>query len=43
MNGRQEAGIHSATWNAAGMPSGVYYTRLVAGSYSETQRLVLLK
>ena len=40
---RQPAGTHSATFNAASLPSGVYFYRLQAGSFSETKKLLLLK
>jgi hypothetical protein len=37
------AGSYSRQWNAASMPSGVYFYRLIAGSYTETKKLMLLK
>ncbi len=37
------AGNHSWQWNAIGMPSGIYFYRLQAGSFSESKKLVLLK
>jgi Secretion system C-terminal sorting domain len=37
------AGDYSRQWNAADMPSGVYICRMQAGTYSEMQKLVLLK
>jgi hypothetical protein len=37
------AGDHSCQWNAEGLPSGVYFCRLYAGSFSETKKLVLLR
>jgi hypothetical protein len=36
-------GNYSRQWNAIGMPSGVYFYRLQAGSFSETKKLILLK
>lgn len=37
------AGNHSRQWNAAHMPSGIYFYRLQANGYLETKKLVLLK
>ena len=37
------AGSYSTTWNAASLPSGVYFYRLDAGQFSDTRKLVLLK
>ena len=41
--GIQKAGEHSVTWNAANLPSGVYFARLNGIKYSETIKMVLLK
>jgi hypothetical protein len=43
VNEKQAAGKYSVTWNAASMPSGVYFYRLQAGAHSGTKKLVLLK
>jgi hypothetical protein len=43
VNGRAEAGRHTAVFDGAGLPSGVYFYRLQAGSFSESRRLLLLK
>jgi hypothetical protein len=37
------AGNYSRKWNAANMPSGIYFYRLKAGDFIETRKLVLLK
>jgi photosystem II stability/assembly factor-like uncharacterized protein len=37
------AGNHSRTWNAEGLPSGVYFYRLQAGTSIETKKLILLR
>ncbi|HLP18619.1 MAG TPA: YCF48-related protein [Bacteroidota bacterium] len=37
------AGAYAKQWNASGMPSGVYFYRLQAGTSSETKRLILQK
>ncbi len=43
INAKQNAGYYSATFNAANIPSGVYFYRLQAGKYSNTKKLLLLK
>jgi hypothetical protein len=43
VNERQTAGSHSVAFNAASLPSGVYFYRLQVGSYSKTMKLLLLK
>jgi hypothetical protein len=37
------AGMYTAHWNAANMPSGVYYCRMTAGSFSQMRKLLLLR
>ncbi len=37
------AGVYSVTWDAAGMPSGIYLARMEAEGYSQTRKMVLLK
>ena len=36
-------GNYSRQWNAANMPSGVYFYRLEVGSFTETKKLILLR
>lgn len=49
VDGRQNAGYYNVIFDAANLPSGVYFYRILAksfgqvGSYSETKKLVLLK
>lgn len=43
VQGTQRAGQHQATWNAENMASGVYYYRLKAGNYVQTQKMTLIK
>jgi len=40
---RQSAGTHSITFNASNLATGVYFYRLIAGSYAQTKKLMLLK
>lgn len=37
------AGRYEVTWNAADLPSGVYFYRLQAGSFAETKKMILMK
>ena len=41
--GEQGVGQHSYTWNAASLPSGVYYIRLQAGDMITSQKALLVK
>jgi hypothetical protein len=43
LNEQKSAGSYQVNWNASGVPSGVYFYRLQAGSFSETKKLILLK
>ncbi len=43
VNEMKEAGAYTATWDATAMPSGVYFYRLNAGTFSETRKLLLLR
>ena len=43
VNEVQSAGVHNVTWNAANMPSGVYFYRIDAGSFSSIKKMVLIK
>ena len=43
VNGYNEAGQHSVTWDAANYSSGIYFSRLTAGDQVFTQRMTLLK
>lgn len=40
---KQEQGLHSVNWNAAGLASGVYLIRLKSGSLVKMNRMILLK
>ena len=43
INGNMPAGYHSAKWNADRHSSGVYFVKMVAGEYVNTQKLMLVK
>jgi len=42
-NGSREAGVHRVTFNAANLPSGMYFCRMAAGATSQVQKMLLLK
>ena len=42
-SGSYDAGYHSVIWNADTHSSGVYFVKMVAGSYVNTQKLMLVK
>lgn len=43
VNETQPAGFHEIRFDAGGLPSGIYFYRLKAGSLVQTRRLVLLR
>ena len=43
VNGYQEGGSYSITWNASNQSSGMYFAKMIAGDVVQTQKLVLLK
>jgi photosystem II stability/assembly factor-like uncharacterized protein len=43
VNEELHPGTYQAKWDASGQPSGVYYYRLQAGSFSEMKKMVLMK
>jgi photosystem II stability/assembly factor-like uncharacterized protein len=42
-NGEYAAGPHAVRFDAAGLPSGVYFYRLDAGAYTQTRKCVLVR
>jgi hypothetical protein len=43
INKEMEAGYHSVDFSPSELPSGVYFYKLVAGSYSSTKKMILLR
>ncbi len=43
VNARQNAGRHTVTFNAAGLPSGVYLYRLQAGGQEQIRKMILMR
>ena len=43
VNERQGAGKYSVSFDAIGLPSGIYFYRLVTGSFVNTRKMVLVK
>ncbi len=43
VNQQLTPGTYSATWNASSHPSGVYFYRLSAGEFTETNKMILIK
>jgi hypothetical protein len=39
----RSAGYYEVVWNAAEVPSGMYYYRIIAGGFREMKKLLLLK
>jgi hypothetical protein len=43
VDGDVESGRHSVVLSAVGLPSGVYFCRMMAGNFTETRKMTLLK
>jgi len=42
-DGGHAAGSFKANWDATGLPSGVYFYRLIVGEHVQTMKAVLMK
>jgi hypothetical protein len=42
-NGFQNAGSYSASWDAGNQPSGIYFVRFIAGEFTKSEKVMLLK
>ena len=43
VNEEKPTGTYELTWNAANLPSGVYFYQIKAGSFIETKKMILIK
>jgi len=43
VNEEKQTGTYEITWSAEGLPSGVYFYRIQAGSFVDTKKMILLK
>ena len=43
VNEEKAVGSYEVNWNAANLPSGVYFYRLQAGGFVQTRKMILLK
>ena len=42
-NGNQVVGTYNISWNADNQPSGLYFVKMTANSFTKTQKLMLVK
>ena len=42
-DGKMDVGFHTVVWNADRHSSGVYFVKMIAGEYIDTQKLMLIK
>jgi hypothetical protein len=43
IDANMDAGYHSVVWNASSYSSGVYFVKMIAGEFVNTQKLMLVK
>jgi hypothetical protein len=42
-NEQKPIGTYEITWNAGNLPNGIYFFRLIAWSFVETKKMILMK
>jgi|GEM_PF-643612 subtilisin family serine protease len=43
VSGIRDAGVHQVTWDASGLPSGLYFCRIQAGGFTDVAKMMLVK
>ena len=43
VNETRQAGVYTSIWEPHGIPSGMYFCRLVAGTFVETKKMLMLR
>ena len=43
LNEYKQAGTYEIDFDASNLPSGVYFYRIICGSYSDTKKMILLR
>ncbi|HCV42787.1 MAG TPA: hypothetical protein DGH68_04845 [Bacteroidetes bacterium] len=43
VNGRMKSGTHELTFNASGLPSGIYFYQVITPTFTQTRKMVLAK
>ncbi len=43
VNEEKEAGAYRVNFNALNLPSGIYFYKIIAGSFTETKKMILMK
>ncbi|MBI5216674.1 MAG: S8 family serine peptidase [Ignavibacteriae bacterium] len=43
LNEAMEPGVYNIQWNASALPSGLYFYKLTAGSFTDVKKLILMK
>jgi len=43
IDAEQGPGVRTVEWDATSFPSGVYFYRMTAGSFTQTRRMILIR